>query len=370
MLNIAKAAGSCGEDQYQIHVADQTLVFRSVKVGDLTPTGAQLARAAGFRPDDGAVVLLLQPDGALESVRPDEVVNLGEGVDQFVIVTSDRIYFLTVDGQRFDWPCRVVSGGLLRKLAEVPESSTLYLQRLDEVDRVVGEKDLIDLDMDGIESFVTRKAVWKLNVHGVVIDVSTPTIAVEAAMKQAGFNVRVDWHIFLKVTGEPKQEVGLSEIIDLEKPGIEKLWLMPKNVDNGEALQAPHRDFALLDVDAEYLNRLQIKWETIVDAARRWLVIHQFPLPTGYTATETMLALEIPETYPGAAIYGFYAYPPLALVSGRTIPSTQLRGNIFDLEFHGWSRNRGSSAPWDSTTDNVVTHLGLVEAALYREVGE
>ena len=370
MPGIAEAAGPRGKNQYQIDVADQTLSYRSVKVDDLTPTGAQLAHAAGFKPGDGTVVLLVLPDGALESVRPDEIVDLGKCDGRFVIVASDRIYLLTVDGQRFDWPCRVVSGGLLRKLAAVPASSTLYLQRVDEPDRVIGDNDLVDLDMEGIESFVTREAVWKLNVHGVVIDVSTSTIAVGAAMKQAGFDIGKDWHIFLKVRGEPKREVGMADIVDLETPGIEKLRLMPKNVDNGEAPQAPRRDFALLDADTEYLDRLQLKWETIIDSERRWLIIHQFPVPTGYTVSDTMLALEIPGPYPGAAIYGFYAHPPLDLASGRAIPRTQLRGSIFGLEFHGWSRHRGSSAPWDPTTDNVVTHLGLVEAALTREVGE
>ena len=370
MPNVMRAAESCGHDQHQIHVADQTLAFRSVPVEDLTPTGAQLSRAAGFKPRDGAVVLLVLPDGALESIRPDEVVDISTCDGRFVIVASDRIYLLTVDGQRFDWPCRVVSGGLLRKLAAVPETSTLFMQQIDEPDQVIGDKDLIDLDTDGIEAFMTRMTVWKLNVHGVVIDVPTSTITVEAAMKQAGFDISQGWHVFLKVRGEPKRELGLADVVDLEEPGVEKLRLMPKNVDNGEAPQTPRRDFALLDTDTEYLARLKRKWETIVEGERRWLVIHLFPLPSGYTATATMLALEIPETYPGAAIYGFYAYPPLALASGRAIPRTQLRGCIFGLDFHGWSRHRGNTAPWDPAKDNVVTHLGLVEAALTKEVGE
>ena len=370
MPGIAEAAGPRGKDQCLIDVADQTLSYRSVKVDDLTPTGAQLAHAAGFKPRDGAVVLQVLSDGVLESIRPDEIVDLSKCDGRFVIVASDRIYLLTVDGQRFEWPCRVVSGGLLRKLAAVPAGSTLYLERVDEPDRVIEDNDLVDLDVGGIESFVTREAVWKLNVHGVVIDVKTPTIAVSAALEQADIDISKDWHIFLKVRGEPKREVSLADIVDLETPGIEKLRLMPKNVDNGEAPRVPRRDFALLDADAEYLDRLQLKWETIIDGKRRWLVIHHFPVPTGYTLSDTMLALEIPGPYPGAAIYGFYAHPPLALASGRSIPKTQLRGNIFGLEFHGWSRHRGSSAPWDPTTDNVLTHLGLVEAALTREVGE
>lgn len=82
------------------------------------------------------------------------------------------------------------------------------------------------------------------------------------------------------------------------------------------------------------------------------------------------MALEIPPTYPGAQIYGLYAYPPLALASGCAIASTQLRGVLHGVEYHGWSRNRGPGAPWNSATDNVVTQLALVDAALAKEVGE
>ena len=189
-------------------------------------------------------------------------------------------------------------------------------------------------------------------------------------MERAGVDINKSWHIFLKVKDEPKREVTLSDVVDLEAPGIEKIRLMPRNIDNGEVLSTHRRDFSLLEADTRYLDRLQLKWDTIIDGKRRWLLIHQFPVPPGYIGSQILLALEIPGLYPGAAIYGFYSYPPLALVSGRPIPKTQLRGTILGLEFHGWSRHRGNTAPWDPLTDNVVTHLVLVEAALTREVEE
>ena len=65
-----------------------------------------------------------------------------------------------------------------------------------------------------------------------------------------------------------------------------------------------------------------------------------------------------------------FSMMPLALSSGRTIESTQLRGVLLGVEYHGWSRNRGPGAPWNPTTDNVVTQLALVDAALAKEVGE
>ena len=362
---------SChGNTPRSIEIADETMTYRSVEVDDLTPTGAQLARAAGFKASRAVVVLQVLPDGALETIRPEEVVDLLRQDGRFVVVSSDRVYLLAIDEQRFEWPCRIVSGGVLRKLAQVPEEKGLYLERVHEPDRFIGACDLVDLDEDGVESFVSRKATWKLNVHGVDIQVATPTISVSAAMEQAGFDITKPWHIYFKVSGEPKREVTLKDVLDLKTPGIEKLRLTPRNVDNGEAPRVPRRAFSLLDADVAYLDRLRLTWETIIDGGRRWLLLHQFPLPRGYTITHTSLALEIPPTYPGAAIYGFYAYPPLVLKSGRPIPRTQLRAPLLNREFHGWSRHRGRNNPWNATTDNVVTHMGLVDAALAKEVDQ
>ena len=44
------AALEGGQARHTIEVADQTLIFRSVPIEDLAPTGAQLAAAAGFSP--------------------------------------------------------------------------------------------------------------------------------------------------------------------------------------------------------------------------------------------------------------------------------------------------------------------------------
>ena len=356
--------------RHTIDVADQTLTYRQVSIDDLTPTGAQLAIAAGFKSADGVSVLQVLATGDLEDVRPNETVNLRRNEGRFIIVESDRAYRLIIDGPHFDWPCRIVSGGLLRKLGQVPTDKVIYFEQQDQPDRQVDDQDLVDLDAAGVESFVSRKLVWKLNVQGVVLELFAPTIVVREALVEAGFNPDQGWQIFLKIVGQQKQPVELTTLIDLRTPGIEKLRLTPKDVNNGEAPAMPCRTFALLDIDEAHLNRLGLKWETLVEAERRWLLLHDYPLPVGYTVSHSKIALEVPPTYPGAQLYGFYAYPPLALSSGRIIASTQLRGVLLGVEYHGWSRNRGPAAPWDAATDNVVTQLALVDAALAKEVEE
>ena len=352
-----------------IYVADQTVAFRAVRICDLTPTGTQIGLAAGFKPAPGVVVMTVPADGQLEVVRPDEIVRL-DRIDHFVVVESDRIYLLTINGERFEWPCRVISGGVLRKIGGVLEDDEILFDREDKKDLVISDCDLVDLSREGVEAFHSRKRSWKLNVQGVILDLTEPTIVVRDAMIKAGFDVKQRWYIFLKIKDQPKKEVTLEYVVDLRTPGIEKIRLTPKGIDNGEGPPPSRRDFALLDRDETYLDKLGLRWETVVDADRRWLLIHDYPIPAGYTADRTRLALEIPLTYPGAQIDMFYAHPPLALTTGRPIDRTQVRANILGLEFHGWSRHRNASASWDSALDSVATHLALVESAIAKEVGQ
>jgi hypothetical protein len=369
-------ASSTAEAGHQaIHVAGVSLVFQDFAVQTETPTGSQLAAAAGFKPNQEATVMEVLANGELEDIRPDEVVGLRDSTRKFVIVQSDRIYKLAIDGTQYEWPSRVISGGQLRKLGQVPDGKEVFQELPDAVERVIQEHDLVDLDAPGVEKFKARVRQWKLNVQGVILVIHHPTIIVREAIKDAGFDPTKPWTIVLRVHGRPKQEVGLDFVVDLRTPGIEKLRLTPKEVNNGEAPTAPRRQFELLEVDERFLKGLGLRWETVIDTpqpgtSRRWLLIYDYPVPGGFTVDRTLLALEIPLTYPGAQIDMFYTSPPLALSSGRAIERTQVAASILGTPFNGWSRHRGQQSLWDLTNDNIATHLGLVESAMAKETGE
>lgn len=351
---------------HTIEVADQNLVFRQLVINDLTPTGAQIAHAAGFTPAQQATVLHFLPDGDLEDVRPNETVDLTRGDRRFVVVETDTIYLLTVNGERFEWPSRLISGAVLRKLGKVSPEDELLLDRTDEPDRVIEARDLVDLGKGGIEAFVSRKPTWKLNVQGVVLKLHQPTIVVRQALTDAGFNPDQGWQIFLIVQGQPKKAVTLNDTVDLRTPGIEKLRLTPSGVHNGEAVASSKREFAVLGVDESYLNSLGYHWETLIEGNARWLLINNYPVPAGYTSRSVVLALLVPPTYPTAPIDMFYTNPPLKLVSGRAIDRANQSAVIRGAAFNGWSRHR----PWNPAVDNVVSQLAMVEAAIAKEIGE
>jgi hypothetical protein len=209
-----------------------------------------------------------------------------------------------------------------------------------------------------------REPPWKLNVQGVVIESRTPTIVAKDAIRKAGFDPQAQWIIVLKIAGEPRKEIDINTAIDLKHPGIEKLRLTPRQINNGEAVTPRGLDFALLPHDEAHLDRLGLFWETVIDAGRRWLILPAYPLPPGFNHAAADIAIEVPVSYPGAQLDMFYCRPHLALTSGCVIPQTQVAENIQGVSFQRWSRHR----QWDSARDTLATHLALVDESLRREV--
>ncbi|WP_342133508.1 multiubiquitin domain-containing protein [Hydrogenophaga sp. OTU3427] len=352
-----------------IEVAGVDLRFRKIQMADRTPTGAQISAAAGFALNQQLTVLQLLPDGGFEDLRPDEVVQLVGG-DKFIVIESDRSFRLTIDGRRVDWPVASISGEIVRKLGKVPDDKELYFEQQDVADRLLQNGDVIDLSGTGVESFYSRKATWVLNVQGVRLEVHTPAITVREALVMADF-VPEDWDVYLKYESQQKVPVELSTVIELRTPGIEKLWLIPRDVGNGEVVQAVRQEFALQEEDEAFLNERYALWETFVEAGRRWLVIHALQVPTGYSGQRRVtLALEVPPNYPSAQIDMFYVFPALRLTTGAGIPNTEHHELIMGQSFQRWSRHRGQNAAWKADSDNVITHLALVESSLRKEVAQ
>ena len=352
-----------------IEIASTDMVFRQVELDTDSPTGGQIAKAAGFKVDQHPYIYQWRQDGDLEDIRPTEEADLGQG-KRFLVAESDRTHRITVDDEQFDWPAPVISGYALRKLGKVPAGKVIFFERENEPDRLVGDNDLVNLDAEGVEEFKSGKPpVWKLKVQDVQVEFDVPMVTVTEALTKAGFAL-TGWIITLKVAGQPKRQLAITDSVDLSTPGIEKIRLTPNEINNGEAQPASRRDFALLDSDEAYLDSLGLVWETEGSAKKRYLIIHGYAVPAGYTVSMTTLALVIPPTYPHAQIDMFYVHPPLVRSTGAIVPAAQTKLDIRGLPFQRWSRHRGPGSRWDPRTDNVITHLALVESAIAKEVGQ
>lgn len=348
---------------------DEPLNFCDLEVPHASPTGAQILEAANAMQ---AEALLLQrlPSGDLETIRLSETPDLNASID-FILSFGDRSYSMTIDDAQMVWAARHISGETLRKLAKVPNTLELLLLRTGDEPQVVEPGTVIDLSRPGVEKFVSRPKTWKLRVQGVILEFTAPHVKVGEAMKRAGFDPTKAWDIFLLVAGQPKQNVDVNFDVDLTTPGVERIRLMQRNVDNGEASRPKVRcEFRLLEIDEAHLNATGLKWETIKCDERRWLIIYDYPLLRGYKPAKVKLALDIPKDYPQAQLDMFYFDPSVSRCDGTVIPNTQVTAVIEGVTFQGWSRHRNAAQPWDPFSDNVATQLALVEHSLAREFGE
>ena len=232
---------------------------------------------------------------------------------------------------------------------------------------LITDRVFVNLDASGIEDIYTKlvKQYFELNVNGTKIKVDKAQIVVSEALALVGIQDGHNYQMFLKVQGEPKIEVQSNSVIDLSKPGIEKLRLIPREVNNGDVSL---EQFEVLPKDDEYLKQVFEDFRTIIDQGRRWLVVENYELPEGYSHKQVTLAIEIPSLYPQAEIDMFYIYPRIYLPNGVTPSCTEAEQIIEEKSYQRWSRHRSHVSQWNPVIDSVITHFSLIEESLLREV--
>lgn len=127
------------------------------------------------------------------------------------------------------------------------------------------------------------------------------------------------------------------------------------------------RQFDLPSFDTEYLGTIGLDWETVVEGSGRWLLIHRWRVPAGYTVENTTVALQIPPGYPESQIDMAYFHPALARKDNQPLGGTETIQALDGKPFQRWSRHRSNEAPWRPGEDEVATHMVLVDDWLERE---
>lgn len=167
-----------------------------------------------------------------------------------------------------------------------------------------------------------------------------------------------------KLHGGQVRTIGLDHDVDFTAPGVERF--MTLRLDQTEGLSV-RRAFKPPAFDEAFLNSTGLAWETIVEGGTQWLLIHDHPVPRGYTASSAIVALQIAPGYPDNQIDMVYFAPPLARLD-RVAISALTQQRIDGIEFQRWSRHRTKQHPWRPGVDDVSSHLALVEDWLEREL--
>lgn len=168
--------------------------------------------------------------------------------------------------------------------------------------------------------------------------------------------------------GHQPEPIQPDQEVHLQKHKVERFTTMAKDTTEGRTAATLRRQFSLPAADEQYLDSLDLDWETVKDAGQLWLLIHGWKLHGGYNLASVRVALQIPGGYADSQIDMVYFFPPLERTDRRSIGalSSQL---ICGESYQRWSRHRTSVNPWRPGVDDVSTHLTLVDDWLSRELG-
>lgn len=144
------------EGVHRVQVGDPALNFRTIGLPDPVPTSRQILDAAAARPVEEHLVIALLPNGATETLRLDETIDLrGRGIERVVIFKTDRTFRFEVDRQEREWGAATITGRVVKLLANVdPGKHDLY-QEIRGEDPLIRDEDVINLDGTGVERFYT-----------------------------------------------------------------------------------------------------------------------------------------------------------------------------------------------------------------------
>lgn len=164
---VASGRAVRGDGPYGILIGDENLVYRAAVVPSAVVTGEQLVAAAGVANPVEYIAFQLLPGGQLESLRPDEQVDLrSAGAERFVVFRSDRTFRLLVDDRTFDWGASRITGATIKRLAGVKMHAHDVWQVLPAGgDHIVGDGDFADLTAPGVERYVIKPILVRVIVN-------------------------------------------------------------------------------------------------------------------------------------------------------------------------------------------------------------
>ena len=230
----------------------------------------------------------------------------------------------------------------------------------------MNDTDPIDLEKYAKEGKKPPKAErYRIRIDKLHYVVEVPSMTGRELLELAEKTPVDRYSISEKIHGGAPVKIGLNDVADFTKPGVERFRTLPLDQTEGEA--ALRREFVLPPEDLATLERLGYPWETILVGKAQWLLIHDYPIPAGYKPRVASLAFNIPTLYPDAQIDMVNFNPPLAPTGKQTIRKLTNR-ELDGKTWQQWSRHRTGENPWRPGIDDLEAHLELVDYWLRREL--
>lgn len=209
---------------FPIAIAGSDLQFRTFALADPVPTGRQIIEAFTRSDPSDFIVLQQLENGMLEELRLDETTDLiGAGVERFIVVESDRSFRLLIEGKRQEWPCEIITGATIKKLAGVAHSDAdVFLEQKDGPDRGIEDDELVSLAGNGVESFrlhpAQRLVEICVNNRAVKIEKGVRTgLEIKQAAKDQGLPIQLDFVLSLEEANGQSRTIGNTDKVRVRK---------------------------------------------------------------------------------------------------------------------------------------------------------
>jgi hypothetical protein len=208
-----------------------------------------------------------------------------------------------------------------------------------------------------------RRYRYRVNKQHLVTE--CPELIGRQILGNAGLVPVEQYRLRLKERYGPPVEIGLDQVVDLRKPGVERFVAQKKEVQDGLETR---RHFALPAEDIAFLNSLGLRWDTIAEAGNLWVVIYGVPLPPGFRESATDVAIHIMPGYPTSQLDMAFFNPPVLRQDSRVIACADAVQNLDGRAWQRWSRHRTGATAWVPGEDNLERHFMFMQDWWSREI--
>jgi hypothetical protein len=213
-----------------------------------------------------------------------------------------------------------------------------------------------DLRGKGVEKFIAFKTdrtfKFKLDERHLAWGKAEIT---GAALRQLA-DLQPGYALYLEVRGGHDLEIGIGDVVDLSKPGVERFITVVKETTEGRGAALPSRD-------RDYLNTHGIAYEVMTEDGQIAVVLKDFQLlPTNkFDHEQVDLLVLLPMGYPDAPPDMFYTLPWVRLVSvGRHPTRADVSHTFGGKVWQRWSRH---SNEWRPGIDGIHTMIARARHA-------
>lgn len=228
---------------------------------------------------------------------------------------------------------------------------------------ITGEDECIDIE-DCCEHTPPPANYYRIRVNDTKHKVDVPHMLGRDILLLSDVDNPNQHSLYQMFKGGGTKIIDPCEKVDFTAPGVERFTTIP--LDMTEGLEA-RREFQLPEADRSFLDSTQLTWEAVVEGNVRRIIIHNFPLPSGYTAETTMVNIRLEAAYPDTQIDMAYFFPAIVRQNKAPIKATAI--DSFDgKQWQRWSRHRTANNPWRPGLDNIATHIAAIKSWLVQEL--